>query len=534
MAEPEKDIIYLDHDAEITEAIEKLKGADGDTVRLVVPGRSGLLQSLVNLKLLKKAADDSKKELVLVTGDKTASNLAGKLGLAVAKNVKATPHVVATEPPPTESPLARDEPEEKPDLEDADSAVPVHRYDNPDEPRRKSKKADKASRSKDKAAKRGGSKVPNYNKFQKWLMIGGGVIAFFLLFWLASAFLQTATINVQATADRHTVDTQFVLSTSANAASGVTAIPLETTKDLSQSFQATGKKDNGTKAQGNVSIKNCEDSDPHPLPAGSKLTTGGKAFVTSAAVTIPAGDFSGGGTVCKSSSVQVAVVAAENGEGYNFTNASFLVSSLSSRVTGTGTTQGGTSKIVTVVTQADVDTAQKTAIEGAKSEALNELKDKAKDDVKVFDDTLTSTVVTSAANPPVDTEGTNGTLTIKVKFTVLTATQANLEAVIKKNLSSSLTNGATVLDAGLDQAKFTQTKAQNGSFTYTLQSTAYIGQAIDKDALAKAAAGKAKRDVADLAREYPNVTSVTVDGWPLVPNMPISASNIKVKVQVSK
>ena len=534
MAEPEKDIIYLDHDAEITEAIEKLKDASGDTVRLVVPGRSGLLQSLVNLKLLKKAADSVNKELVLVTTDKTASNLAGKLGLAVAKNVKAMPQVTTADPPPVDSPLAKDEQGDDLDVqEDLDDDVPVHRYDTTDKSRRKSKKDNKPSRAKGQTAKRGGGRVPNYNKFQKWLIIGGGVIACGLLFWLAAAFLQTATINVQATADRHAVDTQFTLSTSSTASS-VSAAPLEISKDLTQSYQATGKQDNGTKAQGSVAVKNCEDTSPHPLPAGSKLTTGGKAFVTSAAATIPAGDFSGGGTVCKSGSVQVAVAAAENGESYNFTNASFVVTGLSTRVSGTGTTQGGTSKIVTIVTQTDVDIAQKTAIEANKSDALNDLKDKAKDDVRVFDDTLTSTVVTSAANPPVGAEATNGSLTLKVKYTVLTASQAELEALVKQNLSSSLTNGATVLDAGLDQAKFTQTTAKNGSFTYNLKTTAYIGRTIDKAALSKAAAGKAKKDVADLAREYPNVTSVTVDGWPLIPQMPISASNITVKVQVSK
>lgn len=532
MAEIEKDIIYLDHDAEITEAIEKLKASDQKTVRLVVPGRSTLLQSLVNLKLLKRAADNGKKDLVLVTTDKTASNLASKLGIPIAKNVKATPHLVAAEPEPLASPLVADAEDDRPDIDDD---VPVHRFDNEDDAgsaaasRKRKPKATKAAAKSSK-----GSKIPNYSKFQKGLIVAAGVIGVLLLFWLASAFLQTATINVQATAERYDVSADFAISTTDSAATSVVATPLEVSKDITQSFQATGKKDNGTKASGNVAIRNCEDSDPHALAAGSRLTTGGKNFTTSSAVTIPAGDFSGGGTVCKSSTVQVAVTAAENGDGYNFSNATFVVGGMSARITGSGTTQGGSSKVINIVAQSDIDTATKAAVDGAKAEALSELRDKAKDNYKVFEDSITSTVVSTTATPVAGAEGTTGSAAVKVKFTLLTVEKTQLEALIKDQLKGVLTNGAEVLDPGLDEAEFKQTKAAKDNFSYSLKTTAYIGQAIDKVALAKQAAGKAKKDVADLARTYSNVTGVTVDGWPLVPQMPLNPGNIKVQVLVSK
>ena len=53
-------VLYLDADTEITEAIEKLKKSSDSEVRIVVPSRSGLLQSSVNVKLLKKSAKDYK------------------------------------------------------------------------------------------------------------------------------------------------------------------------------------------------------------------------------------------------------------------------------------------------------------------------------------------------------------------------------------------------------------------------------------------------------------------------------------------
>lgn len=84
----EHKVIYLDSDTEITEAIEKLKKAKEKEVRLVAPARSSLLQSSVNIKLLKKASKDSEKSLVIVTNDKITKNLAGASKVAIASSVK--------------------------------------------------------------------------------------------------------------------------------------------------------------------------------------------------------------------------------------------------------------------------------------------------------------------------------------------------------------------------------------------------------------------------------------------------------------
>ncbi|MCC7543517.1 hypothetical protein IT415_02305 [bacterium] len=518
MAEHEKDIIYLEHDAEVTEAVEKLKAAEGDTVRIVVPGRSALLQSVVNLRLLKKAAQSKKKELVLVTTDRAAMALAGKLEIAIAKNVHSAAHVITGEPEPTRSPLADDN---SPKESDGDDGPPVHHFDNETSKKKSAKK------------QRGG-KIPDYNRFQLAIWIGCAVVALILLGWLSTAFLQTATVKVQANADKQSVDTKFTLSATASGATTVQAKVLELPKDLSQSYSATGQIDKGTKATGTLTLKNCEDSDPHSLPAGSKLTTSGKTFVTNTAVTISEGSFSGGGTVCNSDTTTVGVTAAENGDGYNFSAASFAITALSGKFTATGTTSGGVSKKVTVVSQSDIDNAQKTAIETAKAAALIELKDKARSSQKVFDDTFQTAVTSATPSQVADTEASGGNLSMKVKFTVYAAETTDLEQLVKDALASQLSNGAEVLDAGLDQAEFVQTKADKGDYSYGLKTIAFIGQPIDKTKLAQQVAGKDKKEVSTIAKQYPNVTGATVDAWPLVSNMPLNAGNIKVEVVVTK
>lgn len=516
MAEHDKDIIYLEHDAEVTEAVEKLKAAEGDTVRIVVPGRSSLLQSVVNLKLLKKAADSKKKELILVTTDRAAMALAGKLEIAIAKNVHSAAHVIAGEPEPTRSPLAEDTDAEK----GQQDGPPVHHFDEAPTKKKKDKK------------QRGG-KVPDYNRYQLAIWIGCAVVAVLLFGWLATAFLQTATVKVQASADKKSVDTKFTLSATSSRATTIQAKTLELSKDLSQSYAATGQIDKGTKATGTITVSNCKNSGSFSIPAGTTITTSGKKFTTDTIAQVP------GATIVnlqctQAGTTSVKVSAAETGESYNFSNAVFSVSGISQQVDATGTTSGGVSKKVTVVAQSDIDNAQKTAIDTAKAAALIELKDKARSSQKAFDDTFQTTVTSAAPTQAADSEASGGNLALKVKFTIYAAETTDLEALIKDGLDGQLPDGAEVLDAGVDQGEFAQTKADKGDFSYSLKTTAFIGQPIDKAKLAQQIAGKDKKEVSGIAQQYPNVTGATVDAWPLVPNMPINAGNIKIEVVVAK
>ena len=75
--------LYLEPDEEITSVVDRLKEIDDEEVAIVVPKRAGLLQSIVNLKLLRYQAEQMKKKISLVTTDKTGRNLASAVGLTV-------------------------------------------------------------------------------------------------------------------------------------------------------------------------------------------------------------------------------------------------------------------------------------------------------------------------------------------------------------------------------------------------------------------------------------------------------------------
>src|ERR1700712_4403491 len=97
MAANDKDTIYIDIDDEITGIIDKLQASNGKVVALVLPKRAAVFQSIVNMKLLKRSADNEKKNLVLITSEAGLLPLAGAAGVHVAKTLTSKP-VIPTGP----------------------------------------------------------------------------------------------------------------------------------------------------------------------------------------------------------------------------------------------------------------------------------------------------------------------------------------------------------------------------------------------------------------------------------------------------
>ena len=93
MALPPKDTIYIDVDDEITGIIDKLRTSEAKIVALVLPKRASVFQSIVNMKLLKRAADEDKKHLVLITTETGLLPLAGLAGVLVASSLTSKPAI---------------------------------------------------------------------------------------------------------------------------------------------------------------------------------------------------------------------------------------------------------------------------------------------------------------------------------------------------------------------------------------------------------------------------------------------------------
>ena len=96
-------IIHLDSDEELTAAVDKIIEAEDQDISLVVPAGAQIIQSAVSLRLLKREASNSEKNVTIITPDEFGRQLAAQADFVVKQkidpqDVEETPQNVSEEP----------------------------------------------------------------------------------------------------------------------------------------------------------------------------------------------------------------------------------------------------------------------------------------------------------------------------------------------------------------------------------------------------------------------------------------------------
>ena len=558
-AAPEEPVIYLEADEEITAATSRMLASSGKEVRIVVPKRSTLLQSVVNQKLLKRAAENAGKSLVLVTADRTASHLAAQVGIAVASSVKAE----AAIPDTSEAPEADDS-----DIVEAAAATaavaavashsekakaapkPAYatpmmksepKVNNPFAPAEEmptATSATKPGKSPKTSKLRKNRNVPDFNALPKKVMIAFAASVAVVTLLLAQYYFKQATVTLIAAGQLIDVNTNFKVDTSADSVS-VTSATLpgrkyELSKDLTGTTEATGTKDAGTKAGGTMTIKNSYDSSSHTFVAGTRFqSSSGLIFVSTESVTVPGASLSGGSIV--PGSATVAVQASQNGDSYNLAPTSYtlpgLPASQQALIKGQGSQMsGGTTKNIKVVSQADVDKAKADAIEKDKDSATKELEDKVTDSQKMMPDSFAATPSDVTASPAVDSEGDNVTVKFKVTYSILTAKTSDLDTYIAAVVKKQIGTDKQIYQSGVDSGKVT---AVTGAYNFT--GTASAGEKIDTAALIEQIKGRRTGAATDIASKLAGVSRAQISlspSWSV--KLPTITDHIDVQIKVEE
>ncbi|MFH1284013.1 MAG: hypothetical protein ABIH78_00265 [Candidatus Peregrinibacteria bacterium] len=95
---PTKKVVYAEIDEEVTEVYDKVRAVRAKNVYIVIPKRAIVFQSIVNLKILKRKAEDDNKTVYLITNDKNGIHLAQQVGMEVYnKSTGEGPALFSTE-----------------------------------------------------------------------------------------------------------------------------------------------------------------------------------------------------------------------------------------------------------------------------------------------------------------------------------------------------------------------------------------------------------------------------------------------------
>jgi hypothetical protein len=454
---PSKDTIYVDVDDEITSIIDKVENAEHKVVALVLPKRATSLQSIVNMKLLKRSADGADKNVVLITSEHALLPLAGAAGLHVAKNLQSRPEV--PDAPHGHVPAAvagaaaiaagdEAEPEGDTNGEDLpdkyDYAKPVgvlaakHAADSDDAINLDDEDDEKPAKAAASKSSKSKLKVPNFDKFKVGLGLGAAALIGLIIFIiLATSVLPKAKVIVNTSSEPVTTDFNLTASTKAqtlDTKEGTIPAKLETTDQTgSQQVTATGQQNNGDKATGSVTLSagTCGPNFPSDVSSGTGISTNGLSYITQDTASFSAKN-SGGHCVFQSNSVNITAV--KPGSKYNTSISGASVSSTS--YSADGSASGGSDDIVTVLSQSDVDKVKQKLTTGSTGEEFTKDFEKKLTDqgAYVLHATLKVGDAKVTSSPDVGQPASTANVSLKVTYSVLTVSKEDLTKALQTKL----------------------------------------------------------------------------------------------------
>lgn len=542
-----KDTIYIDVDEEITGIISKVQNSSKDIVALVLPKRASVLQSSVNMKLLKRAQDQHKKKIVLITSESRILPLAGAAGLFVASNLTSKPYVplakVTTAKPDADDAVDPNTPISQvvPDAKYADSDDEIEIDNTPKKPEAGVAAAAAAAGGK-KAKKDKKSKVPNFSKFRKKVILIA-LAVLLLIFGLvyAFAFAPKAKVTVKANTDSLPTSLDFIADPNVTGVDTtnklVRASIQNTQKDQSEQVNASGTQNKGDKAKGSVTMttKKCPGSppgDPKSVAAGTGVSTSGQTFITQKTASFSFDTFDGTCAVFVSDSV--SITAQSPGASGNVSNASFSVAGRSD-VSAQGSASGGTDNNVKVVTQSDVDKA-KERISGEPNTAHDDFKAQLEKDGYIpIDDSFKAKPGKYTITPGVGQEGDQVTVSVTTTYTMIGIKKEDLQELIKNQVSSQ-EQGKSILSDGIDNAtiKINDGAAglSDGQVALNINTTVVVGPDINQDSLKQQIAGKKSGEAQDILGQVSGLSDPKVDLSPFwVGRIPKNTSKITIEIQ---
>jgi hypothetical protein len=557
-----KDTVYVDVDDEITAIIDKVIGSKQKIVALILPKRAAVLQSAVNMKLLKRSADNANKNVVLITTESALLPLAGAAGIHVAKTPTSKPEVPVTpvihdnnDPIDEDETLELDdEPEaeytaqnaadkpvgelagDKKTVGAAPAAIETVELDDADVPAKAAGATDAASKA---AAKKKQPKVPNFSKFQKKIAIAVALLIVLIVGLIfANIVLPKATIAIATDATDYNSSLDITLDSTASKVSTdnntVPATIAQQQKTYTQQVAASGQQNNGDKATGKIEMtaKKCSGSGfSASVPAGTGVSSQGKTYITQEDADFSPYDFQNGCVLSRAKNI--SIVAQRGGADYNTgSNSSFTISGRSD-VSATGSASGGTDNIQKVVSQSDIDNAKKQI----ESEDATNIKSALSQQIR--GNNLYPLQATFSNGTPNVTSSANAgdaadsvTVTSAVTYTMYGVKRDYLDTLIKNDIKQQIDpSKQAILDDGLDTASIKVNGNTDTTASINLATTATVGPNLNLGSLKDQIKGKKSGYVKSLIGNQPGVTGVEVKLSPFwVSSVPKKASKITITV----
>ena len=599
-----KDVIYIEPEDDITDILANIKDAKNKIIALVPPKKAGVLQSAVNFKLIAKTATNNEKTVVLITSDESLLALADKVKMPTAKSLQSKPKLPKSDDTQEFGDDDADDEVSEKDAEAADEE-PAEEPEEEEKPKKteskaKAKKAaeiatvektkdvdieldakdvdDEADKKDVKTKKAKNIKVPNFKKYRKYIILF--LVLFVIIFgfgYWATKIAPAAkiTVKVKTIGANFNETIRFVTDeTKSDPENGVFFAEQKTTsKTVSSDFEATGQVDKGAKASGTITVK-VKSPVTFPLTDGYNKTftipsntvftnASGNKYVSTAAVTLKVtkndighinsntcklaeGGFAVSCNLSKDVTANVQVVASENGEKYNIDASTsgwtFPIEAVTTVKASAMT--GGSSKIVKVVSQQDVEQASNELSGDADKEAREELASQFSSEYILIGSSFAVTSTNTTTSPSLNEEvgeGVTPKIVRETKYVVYAVKKsevndfitAKLNAKIGDNTQMIYSTGVAMQEGEEDKAFFESYKNDNGNMSAKLKSTTKTGPRITEDMVKEVSLGEKVGKVQSNLRSYNGVSEAYVEtSYFWVMRVPDDDNKVQIEITV--
>ncbi len=549
-----KDVIYIEPEDDITDIITKIENSKEKIVALVPPKKAGVFRSVVNIKLISKVGATSEKTVVLVTTDPSIVKLAAATKIPVTKNLQTPPAVPEADLEVEE--VSEEEVVDAPDEIEAEEDAEVIEEEEEEEvkePKKKEKKSKKEKKAK-KPSEKTGNPVIDWIKAHKKLAIFGGIAAVVLIIFLVWAFAlapaATVTVGIQTESKSFAENVTFTTTAvDEDAKEGKFYLQEKKVESVQEiKFEATGKKNTGEKATGDVIVYAFfKQRGSVAISNGAIFTVNGLSFVANggASLSWDGEDFddcdnSGNASQLLQSGCQisgrVSVTAAEAGSKYNIaaTQSGWSTIANVSGAYSDKAMSGGTDNVITVVEQADVEKAKDQLKSANEEENKQKLYDSIDDNMMIIESSFKQETATAEATPAAGEEVKEG-VTPVLKAT----TTATVYIIDKAKVEEFITEKAK-LD---DDQKIYEIKDPfienfgevNGGYTGRLKTNYAVGPKVTDSEIVDMIKGKGVGDAQHDLKNINGIVSVSIDtSYPWVSVIPGDSNKITINIEVKE
>lgn len=573
-----KKVLYTEIDDEVTSIYDKLKQLKMKNVYIVVPKRAIVFQSIVNLKILKRKAEDLEKNIYVITNDPNGIKLAKQVGLVVYDKLESQEHPSLVsgkflEDQMNISPL-------KASVNALDDDTPIRQRERKfsiSDLIRKGKKEGLRLLPKQfamKKAKVGEGKNPAGDKGKLVLeapnrqaLVALVVVSVIILLTISYIALPGATIKLEPKSNVLQTSVNIVLADAeANRAEldthplhEIASYTITTSIKRPLLYEATGKDFQGQNARGVITVINTSNQEWPLIPRTRFQTANNIVFRSNDYVTVPAQKDNTPGTIdIAVEADQVDALGQVVGDRGNVGPAKFFLPGLSAEnqkklyAENKAAMTGGKTIVSKHITKDDIEAAKQKLITDLKNSAQAELQsavakknENEKTNLvllvgdKAFQTTEPKiTVPANLENQKLESFEIQGELVAtgiaynRDELTNMLKTELKLKTNPEKRLvhidEESLTYRIFEIDQSGKKVKLTATI--KGVEEFQIDPEKENGERLVKK-IKDHVVGHEIKEARDYVQNLPEINKATIDSWPAwAPTMPNVPDNIKIEV----